>query len=184
MAEFYVPQLDPRPPDDLALATDIARIVLGVTGLPPGLVRPRWQRKAPNFPPFDVTWCSVGVVRTSVDDYPENRQEDLVLRQVVHSTVEALVTCYGPGAGEVASTLRSGLMLGLNQAAINELGLAVVGVEGTTTLDEEVNSEFLRRVDLPVTFRRSVVFDYETRSILRADGTIIGSVDVTWSVPD
>jgi hypothetical protein len=182
MADFFALATAPLLPSNDELVTMVIEVLRGVTGMPPGLIRPRWQPKAPNWPAEGIDWVSVGVVRTVPSDYGGQTFSDEKLVHQQHLTVECLLSIYGPSAVRIAGVVRAGLQMTLNQDAIHGIGLAVQDVGATTTLSEEVNSVFIPRLDLPVQFRMVMSTTYNVPEIRKSGGTIEGPVPSVWSV--
>ena len=162
-------------PDGDGLDDALQALVAGVTGLDPTLVRPRWQPTPPQQPERDVTWAAVGVQSQAPDDNPYEAHDptgegvDHVQR---HETLAVMVSFYGPQSQAVAGILRDGLFIGQNREAASALGLRLVEVGALARVPSLVNTIWLNRVDVPVTFRRQVNRTYPIRNLLSAVGTI------------
>lgn len=158
----YLAPSGTAPLDDQALDRFFHDLFVGVTGLDPTLVRPRWQAEPGNAPPRATTWLAQGVVEL---------REDGVPWQYFNKSTQAYVLCrnqlivnrlsfYGPGAGAMEALLRDGLGLDQNREAMNAQGIALVRVGDPRAMPLLLNEQWVRRIDVPVTFRRLISRTY------------------------
>ncbi|WP_217284496.1 phage neck terminator protein [Pseudomonas nitroreducens] len=66
---YLTPAGAPTPADE-ALEDILQPMVVGITGLPGKMVRPRWQPGNPKQPEPNVNWCAIGVMHTKQDANP------------------------------------------------------------------------------------------------------------------
>lgn len=174
----YIPSSDLSVPDDVSQDIVLQNMVKALTGLDGTLVRPMWQRKPPPRPDADTTWAAVGVsetrngiARRTLVEAADGESASVL----AHSTVEALVSIYGPKASGYADLLWDSLQgVSLNVDILADKGLALVSVSDPVRVPERINTVWINRVDLRLTFNRGRRRDYPIKSILRVDGTIHG----------
>lgn len=161
--------------DQTTLENALQAMVVGVTGLAAGLVRPRWQPKPPKTPGRDVTWCAIGVT-----DFTQSRssvaQDGADVGQAVVTTwtgLTLLATFYGPGALGAATRLRDGLLLGQNRDALRAQGLALGDLDNLRNVPEQRDGLWQARVDLPLTMQWETRQQYGVLNITAANGTIV-----------
>lgn len=164
-------------PADLDLDVILGRLVRDITGLAPGMVRPRWQEKPPQAPPKDTNWCSIGVMRTMADGgsrasiihNPAGDGTDTLRR---YEMIEVMASFYGPGAGGLAALLRDGLALPQNREPLFFAHAALVDVGPIVNAPSLVNTTFQRRQDITFRIRRRIDRTYAVRSLREAVGTL------------
>jgi hypothetical protein len=144
-------------PNDDALAAILQAMIAGVTGLDGSLVRPRWQPQPPTQPPVTATWCAFGVTRYEPHDYPMWTQ-DADTSGTLHryERLDALASFYGPQSSQYAATLRDGLYVWQNYSTLAAQGIKLRSVDETTHLGELINSQYISRSDVPMSFVRFV----------------------------
>jgi hypothetical protein len=181
-----VPTSQP-PAEDTALEDQIQAVVVGITGLDPTLVRPRWQPTPPKQPAATVNWCAIGVTRIEADtyNYVEHHSEgDGHDEQQRHETIELLASFYGPGGQGFAAQLRDGLYIPQNREALFANGLSLIDAADVIAAPALVNTQWIRRYDLTVCFRRQVTRTYDVLNLLSAEGTIITETNTQdWQTP-
>lgn len=183
------------------MGRDLTRIfqqmVVGITGIDGESVRPRWQAEPPNIPNFGDVWSAIGIQRRettgfaweqfSRGDNPTyylSRQEELrVLCSFYDNGVDQV-------ADEAALTLRDGLQLAQNREVLDAAGIGFINSGSLIPLPSLLKQRWLYRVDLPLMFRRTMVWAYPVLPLLgtevqvhaeRADGTIY---DVVITLPE
>lgn len=190
MTQFFVPT---APVEDDDLDNVLQGMVVGITGLDPTLVRPRWQPTVPKQPEPDVDWCSIGVVESNPDTYAHvehlsgvsitDQSGDLSKR---HEELSVLVSFYGPHSKSYLGVLRDGLGIEQNLYALKASGLYFVAMDRGRAAPEFINQQWIRRWDSAMTFRRMVARTYAVNNIVSAEIDLIddtGHVDRVIQVP-
>lgn len=77
------PLPSPTPEQDEDLVNVLQSAVVGITGMNPKMVRPRWQVQPPNQPANDVDWCAIGVRDRTQDVYPYTSHNATTLARLV-----------------------------------------------------------------------------------------------------
>lgn len=172
-------------PADLDLDILFQNMVVGITGLAPTLVRPRYQVTPPNQPPNTTNWCGVGVIGqdpdagpyfghkdigTGVDDNGKNLGEDHLQR---HEEIVVLASFYGPNGKGYAGLLRDGLSVEMNRWPLSAVGILFQYTGTILPVNEKVAGEWNLRADMHLTFARQIDRVYNVRSLLSSQFTLI-----------
>lgn len=167
---YLIPSGTP-PLDDQALDRFFHDLFVGVTGLDPTLVRPRWQPQPGNMPGRAVNWMAQGVVAMRDDGVPwkEFQQGTEIYTLCRNQIIVNRLSFYGPSAGATEALLRDGLGIDQNREAINAQGISLVRVGDPRVLPVLLNEQWARRIDVEVTFRRLISRTYPVLSILSGE---------------
>lgn len=181
--------------NDQALEIFLQQVVVGITGMPGNMVRPRWQPEPPNIPDFGMNWASIGeseprkrdswaaVIRTpggyGENPYGVSGYGDESLSIVIRNEIlSILCSFYGPGAQANCELLAMGLALPQNREAMQLNGFGLVGGAGDmVTAPALLKDRWTYRVDLPFQLRRQQQYTYSILDLLGAEGTL--STDTT-----
>lgn len=171
----YLAPVAPGMSDD-ELDAQFQQLIVGVSGLPGSLVRPRWQEPAPKQPPADVTWCAVGITEEVPDANaylehdPTGGPEGLGQHELQrHETLSVLATFYGPHAKQYAKIVRDGLAISQNREALQTSYISFQNTDTIRSVPENVGGQWVKRYDLPLYFRRLVKRAYAIQTIASAD---------------
>jgi hypothetical protein len=169
---YLLPAVPSPPLEDLDLDAVFQAYVVGITGLPGAMVRPRWQPTVPQTPGPTADWCAIGVTRTRSQDYPAIQHDgagdgqDTLTR---HQELDVLVTFYGPNGMRYGDMLRDGAYIPQNSEAIGLQGIALVEVLDAFAVPELVNQRWQRRYDMKMRFRRVIRRTYPVLNLLGAE---------------
>lgn len=160
------------PAQDLALEDVLQPVLVGLTGLAPDLVRPRWQPNPPPTPAFNVNWCSFGITELQADTFAHlqhvpqasSGQGESVLSK--DELITVLHSFYGPAAQRNCERLRDGVQIEQNRAQLLAAGLAVVEVQASRLAPALIEQSWVRKVDVAVVYRRRANTSYPIRTIL------------------
>ncbi len=162
----------------MALDAALQALLVGVTGLPGAMVRPRWQPVTPKQPAPSSDWCAFGVMTIDPDANPALSHDpsanggkggDTLLR---HEQLTVLCSFYGPNGQQNAGLLRDGMYIAQNSEVLHLALTAFVGAGSITTAPELVNEQWIKRYDITLMLRRQVVRTYQVQNILSATETI------------
>jgi hypothetical protein len=159
----------------------ITNAVVGITGLDPILVRPRWQPMPPGQPPAEVDWCAVGITSRPATDYPFIRMNDngVGAVQTRWFSLNVLASFYGPNAVVLAGQLQDGLYIPQNLEQLAKSGIKLTEAGEPVVVPDLMHQQWIDRVDLPITFAAALDRSYDILSILSSEGTISTDVGVT-----
>lgn len=171
---YLLPEQFPAPLDDDALDDFFQVVVVGITGLAPKLVRPRFQEKPLKQPDRGATWAAVGVMRvdTEFDGFIRHNPGDPLTGEGAgdevqrYETLEIMASFYGPRSHHYAALLRDGLSIPQNNEPfqVRDMGLADLG--SIIRTGDLVNQGWIRRVDFTFRVRRTV---YRTYPVLNLE---------------
>lgn len=165
------------PDDDQALDVVLQAWVVGLTGLPGSLVRPRWQLAPPPQPDQTVNWCAIGVLTQQPDaneamvHTPAGGAGLGTSMMQRHEELEALASFYGPAAGGYAGLVRDNSRIGQNRDWLTVHGIQLVGTGTIHIVPDLVNQLWVRRADIDITFRRQINREFPLRTLLAAPTT-------------
>ncbi|QIE88045.1 hypothetical protein G5B91_17915 [Pseudomonas nitroreducens] len=172
---YLTPAGAPTPADE-ALEDILQPMVVGITGLPGKMVRPRWQPGNPKQPEPNVNWCAIGVMHTKQDANPAIEHDgtgngaDQYQR---HQDVILLATFYGPNAQAYGQLLSDGMYIPQNGEALRALNMAFVEAGDLIAAPDLINQQWVRRYDLRIRLRRKIERTYPVLNILSADTPVI-----------
>lgn len=172
---YLTPAAATPPEEDLELDRLLVEMVRGISGLPDGMVRPRWQPTTPKQPANpDENWCAVGITAQTPDASPAITHDpagdgrDVYWR---HQDIELLCTFYGSQAKMRAQALADGVGIPQNREALGRHEMTVVGTGPIRPVPDLVNNVWVRRYDLVVFLRRKISRSYSVLNLLRAATT-------------
>ena len=165
----------PAPLEGLALNDFIQGWIVGITGLPGTMVRPRWQTEPPNIPTAGTAWAAIGVQVRPADTFPVvlhsatanagNGQDEVHQ----HEDLEILVSFYDLGtngqADSYAATLRQGLAIDQNLELLTNNGMGLVACGEPIPLPSLLKKLWLYRVDLAVQVKREIIRAYPVLNV-------------------
>lgn len=172
---YLSPAAATPPEEDLELDRLLSQMVRGISGLPEGAVRPRWQPTTPKQPPSpDENWCAIGISDQTPDASPAILHDpagdgrDIYWR---HQDIELLCTFYGAQAKMRAQALADGVGIPQNREALGLREMAVIGTGPIRAVPELVNNVWVRRYDLIIFLRRKISRTYSVLNLLSAETT-------------
>jgi uncharacterized protein YaaQ len=177
----FLRQTNALPLNDAALDAVLQQLVVGVTGLPGSLVRPRWQRPDtdPNTPPtqpaVNVDWCSIGILNQIPHDFPyeyHTGDGDGYDTQVTWETLDVMASFYGPNCRNNAAVLRSGLYINQNRESLISYGIKLREAGTMTLVPDLVNVQWLSRCDLTIILDREIIRVYPILNLESVQGGI------------
>ena len=187
---YIVPLAGTEPLEDQSLEDILQAMLVGVTGLPGTLVRPRWQSVPPAQPAVDVDWAAFGISSETPDANAYVRHDPAggaglgTSQQQRHEDVALLVTFYGPHGQAMAKRLTMGLGMAQNREILGLAGIKLKQVGTAQNLSELINFQNVRRVDIEVQLRRIVTTDYAIRSLASLTATVADEkASVTVNLP-
>ena len=171
--------------DDLGLDLVLQAWVVGLTGLPGSLVRPRWQPAPPPMPDQGVNWCAIGILNQVADDNEWTGHVPLggdglgVTTMQRHEELEGLASFYGSAAAGYAGLLRDNSQIDQNRDILDPHGIQFVGAGEIRIVPDLINQIWVRRADITVSLRRQITRTYPLRTLLSsplamADGAHLG----------
>lgn len=174
----YLQPSSPPPIDGDALDQLLQEMVVGVTGLPPAMVRPRWQPTPPPQPAQNQDWASVGVTDKGTNGFPNIQHFSpgspspgySVMYQ--RSWMTVVISFYGPNSDANAAILRDGLLISQNMETLAAQGIRITKPDDVKRVPELVNNLWVDRSDIIVMMTREVSRTYPIEDIVSAGGTV------------
>jgi hypothetical protein len=172
---YLQPAVTSPPLEDDALTAIFQQMIVGITGLPGNMVRPRWQPNPPKQPEPTVNWCALGIAVQTLDDGPAivhsgaGNGSDTYIR---HEQIDVLASFYGPNAMQYAQQLSDGLAIPQNLEQLKAQDMNSVDTGQIRAAPDLINEQWIRRYDLELTFRRKITRSYAVLNILTAQGTV------------
>jgi hypothetical protein len=172
---YLSPAVASPPLEDDALTAIFQQMIVGITGLPGSMVRPRWQPNPPKQPEPTVNWCALGISVQTPDDGPAivhngaGNGSDTYIR---HEQIDVLASFYGPGAMQNSQLLSDGLAIPQNLEQLKAQDMNSVDTGAIRAAPDLINEQWVRRYDLELTFRRKITRSYAVLNILTAQGTV------------
>jgi hypothetical protein len=160
-------------PNEVALRRFLQGVLVGVTGLEPSNVRPRWQTNPPVIPDATVDWAAFGISKRTGSSDVSIEQKEFSATINRQEQLEVLVSVYGPNAESYCELFREGIALGQNRET---LFLACIGSVETTPMlhvPELLNNQWYNRCDFTWVLNRETNKDYQILCLVGAIGAII-----------
>jgi hypothetical protein len=168
----YLQPTGTPPPEDAVLDAIFQQMIVGLTGLPGNMVRPRWQPTVPKQPEPNVNWCAVGMMDIEPDANPyEQQNADGSYSFIRHEILPVLCSFYGPTAMSYAAQARDGIYVSQNNAMLDQHEMGLVEASRITPAPALINQQWVRRFDLTIRIRRRVVRTYQILTVLSAQAT-------------
>lgn len=176
-------------PYDDALDDFLQGVIVGLTGLPGSLVRPRWQSEPPQRPEFNVNWCSFGLTDTEVDTFAYERHDPSgegptkVERDEILSFIHSF---YGPNAHGIAERFRDGFEIPQNRDVLSSGGIGLIEVQRAVKVPSLLAERWVPKIDVMVLYRRRTSRSYPVLTIRSAGIEIVtqdGSTPISVTQP-
>jgi len=164
--------------NDQILRRFLQTLVVGITGMDPTLVRPRWQPNPANEPDFTDDWAAIGTI---------NRERDC-FAAVLHSTdgsgngwdtvyrnqiLDVLSSFYGPNCEQNSELFAMGLCLAQNREAMELNGFGLVSTEETLVVPALLKERWLMGMDIHFRVRRQQIYTYPVPNLKSAQGSLV-----------
>ncbi|GAA5786137.1 phage neck terminator protein [Chitiniphilus shinanonensis] len=168
---YLTPEAAPLPPQGDALDAILQKAVVGMTGLPGAMVRPRWQPGNPKQPDATADWCAIGIGMIQPDDNSAmvhvgiEDGHDIYLR---HEEIQLQCSFYGPNSMRNAALLRDGIYIPQNSEPLLPESMAFVRSTELRAAPDLINNQWIKRYDLDIWLRRQIRRRYPILNILSA----------------
>jgi hypothetical protein len=174
---YLAPAAAPAPLEGAALNSFIQAWVVGITGMPGPMVRPRLQSEPPSVPQTGTAWVSIGIADRSADKFPYVRHDPVAGDQLSrHQMLGLLCSFYDNGtngAAELyAGLMRDGCAIAQNREPLTLAGFALGSVGDTQVVPSLLKETWLYRVDVPLDLRRQIVRAYPVLDLVAGAATL------------
>jgi hypothetical protein len=177
MKQPQPPYVAPLPgtglPKGLSLDVFLQTVIVGISGLPGTLVRPKWQVEPPKNPPITTDWLAMGtsVAQPDASAYVGLNGSGQVTTQR-HEVLEVPLSIYGPNMYDTYGLLRDGFQLPQNRIALFQANMAFTEITAGRRIPDLVNQRWVDRVECSVFLRREIQRTYPILTFTSASGTI------------
>lgn len=167
--------------DDDALADLIQQVVVGITGLPGNMVRPRWQPDAPNTPDVSLDWVAFGTASLAPQWNAYQYYDKVLDTYFVEGTqvVECLFSFYGPNHSRHREEFLDGLQLDMNLQQLVDNQIKFMSFASPVQVPALFKNQYRLRSDVKVFFNRWVKRAYPVGYYSSASGSIDNEKFVT-----
>lgn len=173
--------LPTKPPDAPLEGTDLENffhdLIVGITGLDPTLVRPRWQPEPPDIPSKGTVWIAFGFFDEDSDTYPHVQQIGDQTQLQRNEIFGVLCSIYGTGAGSdakaTAKLLRDGLIIEQNRQPLFNNAMGLIEVTAPQPAPVLTKETWLYRLDMNIRIRRLILRNYDVLSLKSAPGIFV-----------
>lgn len=160
-------------PGGLSLTQFIQTVMVGISGLPGQMVRPKWQVAPPKNPDIDVNWMAIGIDIAAPDANAfigVNDASQTIMQR--HETLDIGCSIYGPDALEIYGLLRDGFQIPQNLIELRYANMGFVEILPARKIPDLVNERFVDRIQTSVFLRREIQRVYPIPTLLSANGVI------------
>lgn len=172
---YLTPEASPAPLEGDAFEDFLQEVIVGISGLPSDMVRPRWTPEPANMPASGTNWAAFGISSWNADTYAIEQHSglsdgsEILIRQ---ETDEVLVSFFGPDAASYMALFRDGLQVSQNRYALSAAGVVLQKTGDPVNAPMLMKEKWMRRIDLPVTLRREIRRSYQVLSLLSASSVL------------
>lgn len=176
----------------LTLGQFVQTVLVGISGLPGPLVRPKFQVAPPKQPPEPTeNWLAFALMEDTPDAnaYLGMNSDGTAVEMQRHSDLRIECSFYGPRAQELTELVRDGFQIPQNRAALFKANMGFVETTRAFRLPELVNERWFDRFEMGIRLRKETQRTYPILSILSANGTIstvVGDEEwiTNWQTPE
>lgn len=161
-------------PGGITITQFIQTVMVGLSGLPGTMVRPKWQVEPPKNPPnVSTNWLAIGIDLAVPDANGYiGSIGDTDLTSQRHETLDVGCSFYGPDALEYYGIVRDGFQIPQNREALGASNMGFVEILPGRKIPDLVNERFYNRVETSVILRREIIRTYGVPTIISASGVI------------
>lgn len=170
---YLLPAADAPLPGNLTFEQFLQTVLVGVSGLPGDLVRPKWQIQPPAQPDITVDWLAFGLAEDDADTFAYNDTDSA--GNNVFQRMEALTlqcTFYGPNSLTFMKLVRDGFQIPQNMEALESADMVFAYTGKATRVPDLVNERWVDRWEMSVVLRREVLRVYPILTFLTGAGTL------------
>lgn len=165
----------------LTLTQFIQTVMVGVSGLPGPLVRPKWQPEAPKQPDILTNWMAIGIDVASPDANAWlGVNSDTTSQMQRHELLDISCSIYGPEALETYRLIRDGFQVPQNREALFHANMGFVEISPGRKIPDLVHERWVNRIETNVFLQREIQRVYSVPTLQSAEGvihTVLGGED-------
>lgn len=157
----------------LNLQQFIQTVLVGISGLPGNLVRPKWQPNPPKQPDAATNWLAFGLTNEGADTNASvQTDKDGVTELKRNEHLEIQCCFYGPNCLENAGILRDGFEIQQNLSSLKAANMGFIEAGKQIRTAELVNEQWIDRIDMTINLVRQINRIYPILTFLSLSGTI------------
>lgn len=158
------------PPYDEALEDIFQAVLVGITGIPGNMVRPRYQKDPGNMPGFDVDWVAFGVtVEEDMWNAYKHLNPDGSYTVEGQETIYVNASFYGPNYSATSRRWRDGMQISQNRDDLTTQKIAFQHFAPSAIVPALLKEQWVKRADVRGTFHRWAVRTYPVLSFTGAN---------------
>lgn len=147
--------------------------IAGVTGLGAKYVIPAYQELPPNVIDPSTDWCSFLISQSTTEGLQEEIQEETKQTVITHKKFKVDCVFYGDNAPEKAESLKAGLLIPQNRAALRTAGMNILWASDPINfMMEQTETDLIKRADFSFTASVAEVRTNQTLSLASASGAL------------
>lgn len=181
---YLAPEIEVPLTAPLTFEQFIQTVLVGVSGLPGSLVRPKWQINPPKQPDVMVNWLAFGLQEEDADTFAYDSIDsdgNNVFQRMEASTVQC--SFYGPDSLAVGRRVRDGLQIGQNRQALQSVNADFVSTSKLVRAPDLVNERWVNRWEMSVMLRAQVNRVYPILYFVSVSGNIYAQGNPTRTLP-
>ena len=150
-------------------------VLVGLTGLPNNLVRPKFIQEPSQQPGFEVNWMTFSLLQTSADSQhyeghaPDDEGTTTIERDRI---ITARHTFYGPNMTQYAERLRTMLSLSQNRDQLIGAGFGWISTGDLIPLPALIKERWVHKCEILVRYRFRAATLFRVLNLLSAQATI------------
>lgn len=156
--------------EDKQLDRFLHDLFVGISGMDPTTIRPRWLATPGNLVSNGELLLAHGITKRR-DDVVAHQEFRPDIGMIINRNQEFDVLCtfYGADCATYEGIIRDGLSLDQNREYINSQGIVLVAVGNPRNASEFINNNWVKRIDVEITFRRRIRRIYPVLTLLASD---------------
>lgn len=172
-ASGYLRPTPPGPLYDDDLEDFFQAFVVGLTGFPGNLVRPRWQPDPPNLPSDDVDWIALGVAIVdrqwnSFQKFHADIGPEGTYISEGNEVMEVFLSFYGPSHSAKRREFEDGLQISQNLDPLFAQRIKYIECRMPVSVPAILKNRWFMRSDIKVVFHRWVERVYPIKTFTSA----------------
>lgn len=170
---YILPSTTVPLPGKLNLTQFLQTVLVGISGLPGTMVRPKWQIAPPKQPDVAVNWMGFGITRSMPDTYSyvgvNSSGQTVSQRQ---EGLEIGCSIYGPEGLDIETLIRDGFQIPQNLQALTAANMGFTEIGQALQVPDLINERWINRIEMSIFIRREIQRTYAIPTLISANGKI------------